>query len=544
MTTKSKTNQILIILIPFLLALIIMVPRLLSPQFGLMDDSASLSQAQRFLNRDFSMSHDLQAGRFRPVYWLYYTLIYALAGYHPFWFFFGNLILLFILLIEIRLLVKNAGGAEWQATLASCSFLLSMPIIENFYTLSKGEPLQLVLILSAILLVIAKSNEKPKFAWGRTLLASICILMAVMVKETAIVILPLATLWTLYSIIARRNERKTSQNKYWGLVIASVIAVIAYFGLREIGGATALLGGTYTDRYLVDASETLQKLLRWITQFAFYFSYMVPFILLWIWFALMKIPVDKKLKDNLFLWGTWWVAWFAIFIPWEYAETYYLLPFAFGGALLIGLSAPIFLRALKKTKPHCHIVTLILSVMMALLFLITLPNFRTDAKMQLAFDKANSELLTFISEQPSQNATVLMNLQTSNEYFEKVGMYISDHIHRNDLDYRVLDNSAMETINDQSNAVILMPFIENQPKLTVRAGVEEVYQNIWNEVFLTATEGQHEKLASFEESFMLSNINLPVILCKFGLNSGFCQDPDPLIDTREFMYGWDIYLLQ
>jgi hypothetical protein len=29
-----------------------------------------------------------------------------------------------------------------------------------------------------------------------------------------------------------------------------------------------------------------------------------------------------------------------------------------------------------------------------------------------------------------------------------------------------------------------------------------------------------------------------------GLSDGFCQNPDPLIDTREFIYGWDIYLIQ
>ncbi len=99
---KKSIKRIIIILIPFILAALILLPRLISPQFGFFDDASTLSQSQRFLKGDFSMSHDKEAGRFRPVYWLYYTIFYALAGYHPFWFFLGNLILLIILLIEIQ----------------------------------------------------------------------------------------------------------------------------------------------------------------------------------------------------------------------------------------------------------------------------------------------------------------------------------------------------------------------------------------------------------------------------------------------------------
>jgi len=41
-----------------------------------------LAQSEDLLQGDFSMSIDKQAGRFRPGYWLYYTIIYAIAGDH------------------------------------------------------------------------------------------------------------------------------------------------------------------------------------------------------------------------------------------------------------------------------------------------------------------------------------------------------------------------------------------------------------------------------------------------------------------------------
>ena len=544
MSKNQKIKQTILRSIPYLLAFLILLPRLLSPQFGFFDDAVTLSQSQRFLDGDFNMAKDLQAGRFRPVYWLYYAIIYAFAGYHPFWYFLGNLVLLFILLIEIRQLIKRSGGVEWQVLLASCLFLFSMPIIENFYTLSKGEPLQLIFLLGAVLLLVSRPSDKPKIPWGKSLLAALFLLMAILIKETAIAMAPLAILWALYSVFSKDTRIKSSQKDYWALAGATVLAVLVYFGLRQIFHNTSLLGGTYTDRYLVDLGETLHKLLRWITQYAFYFHYTVPFILLWIWFAIKKVPLDTKQKFELFRWGAWWLLWFVIYIPWNYAEIYYLLPFAFGGALLISLTAPVFLKALKELQPADRLITVILGILTGLLFLLTLPNYRTDAKTQLAFDKANNEMLTYVKEIAPQDSTVLMNLQTTNEYFELTDLYLKEHFQRADVDLQLLDDTQMETISDQSGDIVLMPFIDNQPTLTVRAGVEETYQGIWNETFLSATDGQRQQLADYEETFRLSNINLPVVLCKFGLDAGFCQIPDPLFDFRTFVYGWEITKIQ
>ncbi|QRN82421.1 hypothetical protein JR338_08260 [Chloroflexota bacterium] len=542
---KNKNRQALLVAIPFVLAILIMLPRLLSPQFGLLDDATTLQQARNFLGGDFSMSHDFQAGRFRPIYWLYYTIIYFFAGYHSFWYFISNLVILFILLVEIRLLLKRSGAAEWQILLTSCIFLFSMPIIGNFYTLSKGEPLQLTLIISAILVLTPKFVHEEKLPWAKGIFAASLLLLAIMVKETAIVMLPLIVFWALYVTYFRKNKNlKLYRKNYWMLVGSVTIAVLAYFGLRQSIQSTGLLEGTYTDRYLIDLGETLNKLLRWVTQYAYYFHYTMPITLFWVWFVIKKISINQNQKFMLFRWATWWFFWFVVFIPWTYAESYYLLPFAFGGAMLIGLTAPVFLNTLKRSKASGRTVPLILGILASLLFLLTLPNYRTEAKMQLAFDQANNEMLTYLTETAPENSTVLMNLRTSNEYSEKFDIYLKEHYQRTDISFGVLDSTQMETVNTQSCVIALMPYIENQPTLTVRAGIEETYQDRWNETFLMTTEENRQQLSVFEESFRLSNINLPIILCNFGLDAGFCQNPDPLFDYRAFTYGWEISKIQ
>ncbi|MFU8827220.1 MAG: hypothetical protein ACNA70_06985 [Brevefilum sp.] len=70
MTSKQRTS-LTFTLIPLMIAVLIMAPRLASPQFGIMDDSLIYVEVQKLLQGDLSMSYDLQAGRFRPLYWFF-----------------------------------------------------------------------------------------------------------------------------------------------------------------------------------------------------------------------------------------------------------------------------------------------------------------------------------------------------------------------------------------------------------------------------------------------------------------------------------------
>ena len=132
----KKGSQLIIAVLPLIIAILIMTPRLTSAQFGLLDDGFILDEVRNILGGDLSRRLSLNADRFRPLYWLYFTLIYSLAGPNPIWFFTGHLLILMVLLLEIRALMKLMGAHDWQILLASLMFLFSIPIIENFYTLS------------------------------------------------------------------------------------------------------------------------------------------------------------------------------------------------------------------------------------------------------------------------------------------------------------------------------------------------------------------------------------------------------------------------
>lgn len=540
-SASSSRRKIIIIIIPFIIATLIMIPRLISPQFGFFDDARMLAQSKSILQGDFDMSHDKQAGRFRPIYWLYYTGIYLIAGYHPFWFFIGQLFIFYILLYELWLILKDMGFSESQVLATSLIFILTMPIIENFYTLSKGEPLQLVFILAAIIFLLrGKLQNKYDLIWIS--ISAVCILIAIMIKETAMVMLPIFFLWAVIDLFAHDSGLKKDLRSSISLFVAAIFAVVMYFLLRRVWGATALLGGTYTDRYLFETTSSIQKLLRWSTQFIFYFHYLLPLIIIvLLLFFFYKDSFTKIEKKSIFIWGVWCLLWYGILIPWEYAELYYLLPFGFGVSILIGILIPPVIRSINAKQRFKRYLISALCILAGILFIFTLPNYITDAKTQLTFDRANQDMLDFITNYATDEAAIYINIQTSNEYSEKLEVYLREHYQLRDITYGNINADLIEKLNEQTGAIILMPFIKNQPRLTVRAGVEEVYQQPWNEKLHETTEINREIVKRFEETFRITNINLPVLLCPLLGQRGFCENPDPIIDSRLFVYGWEIY---
>jgi len=61
-TNNPKKEERFILLIPFVFVLVIMLPRLFSPQFGLLDDAVTLAHAEDILQGNFNLENDLQAG--------------------------------------------------------------------------------------------------------------------------------------------------------------------------------------------------------------------------------------------------------------------------------------------------------------------------------------------------------------------------------------------------------------------------------------------------------------------------------------------------
>lgn len=539
MSKKQKT--LLIAILPLLIATLIMLPRLFSPQFGLLDDGAMLIEVGKINAGDFQMSHDLQAGRFRPLYWLYFTFWYKLAGPDSFWFFFGQLLLLLTIIIEIHCLMKQKRIDDWQILITSLVFILSIPIIENFFTLSKGEPLQLIFLL-LVLISFEKVNnsQNNRSRWLYSLLSFLSLLGALLVKETAIVMIPIVFIWTAYRFIFHKDN---NNKKIIQVFIATTLAVVAFFSLRALWGAPAVTGGTYTNLYAVSLDSLILKFSRWIKLLFFYFHYLILFAIASV-IAFLTIGFrTSEQKLQLFDWAVWSLLWIIVLLPWEYAEVYYLLPFSLGVAVLIGFISPTLLTFIKdKQKQHWGMKTLIFFLL--LFFGATLPNYRTHALTQLMIDQVNQQMIESSHKLIPENGAFFTGLEEQTEYVQNIEYYFRDQLDRTDIYYDFVSVKTLEGLHHYSQGILLLPYIRNYPNMIVRTGVDEEFTIAWREIILYEMGDRLTEMTRFRGEFRLSNINLPVIFCPFLGEKGFCKNHDPLIDTRLFRYGWEVYQIR
>jgi hypothetical protein len=542
---SKKAKSLLFAALPLILAVLIMIPRLTSAQFGFLDDGFILSEVRAILNGDLSMRLDFGAGRFRPLYWLYFTLIYALAGPNPFWFFTGHLVILLILLLEIRALMKHLGGHDWQILLASLVFLFSIPIIENFYTLSKGEPLQLIFILGALLcLEKLKRSTRPQTTWTFSGLASISLLAAIWSKETAYIMLPLAVVWAAFVLYQRKHISAKELRANFIFLGATLAATMLNLLVLNIWSASPAAGDTYTSQYSLNLMSIIARVPRWMTLYAFYFHYLLPLTVMAMMILFIKENSDSRIKHDLVVWGGWVLAWSVGFFPWEFAEVYYLLPVSVGISIIAGLLLPHIRNVITSDKTSMRWLMGSMSVLFVVLFLASLTHYRTHALTQISIDQMNRQMLNTIRDQLPEDGDLIMGVNTYNEYVQNLGHFLIDQDGMTTITYDFVSLEVLMGIESRSEAILLLPYIEHQPRLLLRAGVEEEFTMAWVEEIQQTLEGQLQPLAQPRSTFQINNINLPVIACPILGSRGFCEHPDPFLDTRLFSYGWDIYTIK
>ena len=541
----DKVKSLLITLLPFVIAVLIMIPRLVSAEFGLLDDGFILNEVRRILGGDPSMRLFMEAGRFRPFYWLYFTLIYVLVGPNPFWFFIGHLILLLVLLVEIRSLMKYLGANDWQILLTSLIFIFSIPIIENYYTLSKGEVVQLVFILAGLIcLQKLKETNSARKTWLYAILTFISILSAIWAKETTYIMLPLAALWAAYVLYQRKQIPCKEQRAYlifFGVVLASAAVNFLILSLLD---TTLASGDSYASQYAFTLQAMISRAPRWITLYAFYFPYLLPLVVVVLMILFNKSINHSAARHDLFFFGVWILAWSTGFLPWEYAEAFYLLPFSVGISIMVGLLTPYIKSVIIQGNKIQRGVMASMVILFIVLFLASLTHYRTHALTQLAFDRINSQMLTKTKEILLEDGDLIMGVNTYNEYVQNSEHFLIDQDGMTRITFDFVSLEVLLGIQSRSDAIVVLPFINHQPMLLLRAGVEEEFTMAWVEEIEQTLDGQLGSVAHFRDGFQINNINLPVLACPILGSRGFCVNPDPFFDTRKFSYGWDIYQIQ
>lgn len=528
------------LLLPLFLAIFVMLPRLLSSQFGLFDDGNSLYTSQLMTQGDWSFPEDTYDARFRPVYWLSFALIYFLCGPRPFWFFLANTLVLMTTTWSLMRLVENLGKSRLQVLLTGLAFVLAGPVIENFYTLSKGEPWQVMFLALSLLAVFRyRSARSICSRIGVIVLVALLQSLAHMAKETSLfVLLPFAVCWW---VIERLDRRVQSGNEIRPLASAYLMATILSTILVLLARAAFVLAAFgqqgYTTRYLLHQEQIRASLIRWSGWLVRDFLYLAPLgtAILLLSLRFRRLPQAALLASA----AIWAIGWIAVFLPWYFMTEYYMLPLALGLAILAGSLATLLLREFRQW-PVLRFGALTLA---ALFFLATLFNNRSSAAIQLAVDSANEQMLAYLADAAPANSAVVVNIRDSEVEYPKDIDRMLDVLYRRP-DVAVILPQTLEAGEAGPNVrYLIAPSIHNQPLLTVRLGVFEPSQASWNsnlDSYLASHSGW-QQVAQFEKQVRLSIVDFPRLFCPLIKTRFFCAMSSPLLDTRLFSYGWTVY---
>ncbi len=528
---------------PLLICILIMLPRLLSPQFGLLDDPRSLTVSQGIVHGQWDMSWDITAGRARPIYWLAFAFWYLLAGGHAFWYFLGNLLVFMGSTFMLITLVKSLGGSAIQAFLTGLVFTLSTPVIENVYTLSKGENFQLLLILAAIYLVfLAVKSARGARYWLLLLGSILLILAACFTKESSLIMVPLSLVWWGVAFIGRWRriasaasvERLTRR-----LAFTSLVAGILFYAGRTLMLSSRILGVGQSNQFSFTSSQLVNGIVRWGGWILRDYFWLFPLAL----FVLVICLVRRRWPSS----GLWWISliwmafWLGFYLFWKIVVGYYLFPFAAGAAVLAGVLLATLIEVIKQPGRLARAFSLLALALTGILLLLTQANSFTDASIQLAQDISNKQVMDYVAANAPQGSQVVVNIQLANEYIEEMQLLLANFYQRPDLTLVYYHGQDLSQLEKQSPAPYFMVAeLANQPKLTVRMGLDEPTLKIWNANITPVLDTWHQDYL-VRASPRILTIDFPRLLCSVIYRENYCSADWGFVNYRQFQYQWAVY---
>ncbi len=538
---KEKSWKNFLLYSPAILAFLIMIPRLASPQFGLLDDATNIYATQQFHNGDLSWIQGLNSGRFRPAYFLIFALFYAIADMNPLAYFVIDSIIFILITCSLIFIVnhqsQNKGIAWWSGTL----FVLSSPVIENFYTVYKQEALQIALLVGALLLTCQLNKVSSRLK--RTVLLALSllfILSALSFKETSLIIIPIAISWYIGAFVFQRITKKDThaliKRNYMLITLCSGLIFILLWYLNK-QNVIAVEGIHF--RYSFEPSSiahSLKEWERWIRRdFFFLYFLLVPPLL---WFVhKRRFPHSNLFFDAVL----WMIGWLAVFIPWVYQLDYYLLPFALGSSVLGAICISQSISTFRNGGPLYRIVAIASLCLAAFFFLTTLPNNLTNARLQLTIDKHNADLVAFAVDELPENAALLINIQQQSEYLGTLSRFINVLYDRSDIQIRQLkaDDLSLAEIDDD-HYYIATPIFESQFYRSVRLGFSADDAKQWSESISSYLDGTEEMVFETIGNFRLFLVEIR-LGCLLRDVPSYCDIPTVPLDRRELIYGWRVY---
>jgi hypothetical protein len=520
-------------LAPLALALLVMLPRLASPQLGLLDDGLTVRTAREVAGR-WAAVLDLipDTGRFFPAYWLAWSALVGVVGARPLALFAVNTLLLAALLALLSRLVRLGGGARRETAVAAVVFAASGPTVETFYTLSKAESLQLAWI--ALALLAAAGAAGARAVAGRVALAgaaTTALFAAYATKETTVALLPIFAGWL---VVEHASAEPSARWRRFAVtcLAAAAVAGVAFIALRSQQATVALNEGWYTRAYRLDsAGPALIRIAAWLARD---FAFLLPLA------VVLRCGLRRGAAAHrpVLYAGIWMLGWLAVYVPWAATFEYYLLPFAFGAAVLAGTLAGVA-RAWRRPPAHAALAA------SAVLWLAATANAAADARVQLAVDQANADLVDFLGGLPPASRIVL-NVSPVNEYHFELPMHLAEIRGRPDLRVEAIDRA--QPWRPEPVVFLVTPEMAARPSPTVRValhapGVQHAAATLAR---LVADDGA-ERVYHRVERTALVEIALQRALCPLGLaavDATSCPPGRGLLDRRTFAYGWQVHRLR
>jgi hypothetical protein len=527
-------------LAPVALAVLVMLPRLASPQFGLLDDGLTLQVGREVIGRWSSTLHLIpETGRFFPAYWLVYSAIVGIVGARPLAFFVVNTLLLAGLVLILTRLVKLSEGTQLPAAIAAVMFASCGPAIETFYTLSKAEALQLTWIGLSILITASSIDARLLPRAGLLMAAGVCLLLAQATKETSMVLLPVSLAWLA---IEWWSSRQGGGGLRFAVsyVCINLIAAASFAVLRWHYAPLGLAQGTYTRAYGLGFETIAAALFRISAWLVRDFVFLLP-ILLAVPLALLH---GRPASRRPVLYACVWMAgWLAVYLPWPTTFEYHLLPFAFGAAVLAGTVAGDCWVWRRRAHPAMHrrIACTVLLVA-GCLWLPPLLSAVTDARVQLTVDRSNAEVVDFLARLPI-NSRVVVNTSL-NEYVVELPMHLSEIKRRPDV---VVEHAsgAPPVGSGLAELFVVTPLLANPPTPTVRFPLDEEGTRRGHAMLTTLLAGRGDLVYRTERHAALTELRLHGLLCPVTgsgrLGASYCPGDRGLIDRRRFLYGWQVH---
>ncbi len=136
---------------------------------------------------------------------------------------------------------------------------------------------------------------------------------------------------------------------------------------------------------------------------------------------------------------------------------------------------------------------------------------------------------------------MVVNLQIANEYIEQMQLTLASSYGRPDLQMANYAGQDLATLKSGSPGVyFVVAELANQPKMTVRMGLDEPSLAVWN-AGIVAQLADWKKVFQVSETPRIFPVNFPRLLCAMVNQGSYCSANEPLFDPSRLLYQWSVY---